>query len=82
MRFFKGTIFLGALLTLLSCETEVDITPNDSGTFVKFYGGSANDFGYDAIETSNGNFAIVGSTESFGNGANSGSLNSTFGKPY
>jgi hypothetical protein len=52
----------------VACEADVDVKPNDTGVFVKFFGGTQTDLGYDAIQTSNGGFACVGSTESFGAG--------------
>jgi len=59
--------FLGAIL-LFSCEQEISNKPNDTGRFVKFFGGTQTDEGFDAIELSGGGFAGVGSTESFGAG--------------
>ena len=71
MRILRNYSIVFSMLLLIffaACEMEVDTVPNNTGRFAKFYGGTGTDMGYDAIETSTGNFACVGSTTSFGAG--------------
>ena len=66
----KYLIFLPLVLTwiLSSCYDNAGISPDQSTSFLKFYGNSFNDNGFDVGQTPDGGYLVVGSGTSVQNG--------------
>ena len=65
MKHFLSTTFLvliGLLFLLPGCNKNENVKPDESGMFVKFYGGSYDDHGYSVVEAPDGGFYVSGST--------------------
>ena len=54
-------ILFGILLFLSGCESDT-ISPEQADTFVKFFGSSFEDIGYDVKQTSDDGYIVTGST--------------------
>lgn len=64
-------IYYPALIVLLigffSCHKDKIKHPNQSASFIKYFGGAANQTGYSAKQTLDGGYIFVGKSSSFGN---------------
>ena len=57
---------LGIIICFIGCEPIQNLGPEPQEAFVKIYGGSGNQEGYDMAQSSDGSFLMIGSTSSFG----------------
>src|SRR5688500_16277397 len=64
----RNSIYLILFLLICACSKEYETKPDQSGTFIKFFGGISSEVAYAAEETSDGGFICIGSTSSFGKG--------------
>jgi len=55
-------VLIGLLFLLPGCNKNENVKPDTSGMFVKFYGGSYDDYGYSVAEAQDGSFYVAGST--------------------
>lgn len=60
MKHFLPSSFMAAILLLVSCATEFDVKPDDSGLFIKYLGGIGNDAGTAVIVEADG-YVLTGS---------------------
>jgi hypothetical protein len=67
--FVKNSLYLICLLLLYACKTGQEAKPDQSGLFIKFFGGFDTDEIYAAEQTSDGGFISIGTTTSFGAGS-------------
>ncbi len=60
MKHYLGLLYIVIFFT--TCSKKDTPKPDDSGVFIKFFGGAQNDAGFSGKETSDGGFILVGST--------------------
>src|SRR5687768_10306502 len=61
-------IFFLIAVCLTACHQDMHISPSQSSTFIKLYGGFNSEHAYAAEQTADGGYICLGSTDSFGNG--------------
>jgi hypothetical protein len=67
--YLKNSIYLILSLLLFACSKDFTAKPDQSGLFIKFYGGMDSEEAYGAEQTTDGGFICIGTTRSFGIGA-------------
>ncbi|QHT68894.1 PQQ-like beta-propeller repeat protein [Rhodocytophaga rosea] len=67
--FVKNSLYLICCVLLYACKTDQDARPDQSGLFIKFFGGFDTEEVYAAEQTPDGGFISIGTTTSFGNGS-------------
>ncbi len=65
----KGILYSCILLSLPSCQTSDNIAYEGEDYFVKLYGGAGNQFASEVLETTSGNYLLVGSSNSQNGGS-------------
>lgn len=60
---YRLVIFFAIFLGFISCQKE-KVNPDQSGSFIKFYGGSGDQSGLDLKECNDGGFIILGNSNS------------------
>lgn len=67
LKFFLYMVLLAAVA---ACKTTPAVNPDDSGLFIKMFGGATNDDAYSAVVAADGNYVFLGATTSFTQGTN------------
>lgn len=62
---YRLVTIISLILCFISCQKE-KVNPDQSQSFIKFYGGSGDQSGIDLKESSDGGFIILGSSNSYG----------------
>lgn len=66
----KIFLYVALLACIGACKTTPAVNPDDSGLFIKMFGGATNDDAFSAVTAADGNFVFLGATTSFVQGAN------------
>ncbi|HAS46036.1 MAG TPA: hypothetical protein DCS93_36475 [Microscillaceae bacterium] len=66
----KFFLYAALLATIAACKTTPSVNPDDSGLFIKMFGGATNDDAYSAVVASDGSYVFLGATTSFTQGTN------------
>lgn len=65
----KIFLYLALFVALVACKTTPSVNPDDSGLFIKMFGGATNDEAYSAVVAADGGYVFLGATTSFTQGA-------------
>lgn len=63
-------LYIILLAGIAACKTTPAVNPDDSGLFIKMFGGATNDEAYSAVTATDGGYVFLGATTSFVEGAN------------
>ena len=66
----KFFLYMVLLTAVAACKTTPAVNPDDSGLFIKMFGGATNDDAYSAVVAADGNYVFLGATTSFTQGTN------------